>query len=73
VAQFDAEELITQREIVSEKIASTLEKRAKDFNISVDDVSITQLQFGRAFTAAVEQKQVAEQLAEQARYVRACL
>jgi hypothetical protein len=55
-------------QIVSERIATGLETRAKDFNINVEDVSLTQLQFGRAFTAAVEQKQVAEQLAEQARY-----
>lgn len=68
IAQHDAEELITQREVVSEKIATTMEKRAKDFHITLDDVSLTQLRFGAAFTAAVEQKQVAEQLAEQARY-----
>ena len=33
-------------------------ERAKDFNIILDDVSITDLSFGREYTAAVESKQV---------------
>lgn len=33
-------------------------ERAKDFNIILDDVSITDLSFGREYTAAVEAKQV---------------
>jgi len=69
IAQYDAEQLITQREIVSQKIASTMQERAQDFNLSLDDVSLTQLQFGREFTRAVEMKQVAEQEAERARFV----
>jgi prohibitin 1 len=40
VAQFDASELITQREIVSAKIREELYKRARDFNIALEDVSI---------------------------------
>lgn len=40
VAQFDASELITQREVVSAKIREELYKRAKDFNIALEDVSI---------------------------------
>ena len=35
-----------------------LVERAKDFNIILDDVSITDLSFGREYTAAVEAKQV---------------
>lgn len=35
-----------------------LGERAKDFNLILEDVSITDLQFGREFTAAVEAKQV---------------
>jgi len=33
-------------------------ERATDFNIILDDVSITDLSFGREYTAAVEAKQV---------------
>ncbi|KAI6858854.1 Prohibitin-1, partial [Hortaea werneckii] len=41
IAQFDAAELITQREAVSHKIRADLLKRATDFNIALEDVSIT--------------------------------
>jgi prohibitin 1 len=69
VAQFDAGELITQRELVSAKIREDLVQRAKEFNILLEDVSITHLTFGQEFTNAVEQKQVAQQEAERARYI----
>ncbi|KAJ1332210.1 prohibitin-4, mitochondrial [Batrachochytrium salamandrivorans] len=69
VAQFDAGELITQREIVSGRIRDELCKRANEFNIILEDVSITHLTFGKDFTAAVEQKVIAQQEAERARFV----
>eukprot|EP00912_Choanoflagellata_sp_UC4_P001405 UC4_evm2s870 len=69
VAQYDAEELITQREAVSLQIREALQERAKDFHILFDDISLTHLTFGSEFTAAVEQKQVAQQDAERARYI----
>lgn len=40
VAQFDAAELITQREVVSARIREDLLKRAREFNIVLEDVSI---------------------------------
>ena len=40
VAQFDAGELISQREIVSGRIREDLLKRAREFNIILEDVSI---------------------------------
>ena len=69
VAQFDAAELITQRETVSNRIRTDLVKRASEFNIALEDVSITHMTFGREFTKAVEQKQIAQQDAERARFV----
>ncbi|KAJ1975805.1 Prohibitin-1, subunit of the prohibitin complex (Phb1p-Phb2p) [Dimargaris verticillata] len=69
VAQFDAGELITQREVVSSRIREDLVKRAREFNILLEDVSITHMTFGREFTNAVEQKQIAQQEAERARFV----
>ncbi|KAI8143160.1 band 7 family-domain-containing protein [Fennellomyces sp. T-0311] len=69
VAQFDASELITQREVVSAKIREELYKRANEFNIALEDVSITHMTFGREFTNAVEQKQIAQQEAERAKFV----
>ncbi|KAK7751916.1 Prohibitin-1, subunit of the prohibitin complex (Phb1p-Phb2p) [Diatrype stigma] len=69
VAQFDAAELITQREAVSQRIRADLMKRAREFNIALEDVSITHMTFGREFTKAVEQKQIAQQDAERARFI----
>lgn len=40
VAQFDAAELITQREVVSARIREDLLKRAGEFNIVLEDVSL---------------------------------
>jgi len=69
VAQFDAAELITQREVVSSRIREDLLKRAREFNIELDDVSITHMTFGKEFTQAVEAKQVAQQEAERAKFI----
>lgn len=69
VAQFEAHELLTKRETVSKLIGSTLQKRADEFNLILDDVSITHLTFGKEFTKAVEAKQVAFQDAERQQYL----
>lgn len=69
VAQFDAAELITQREIVSQKIRKELSQRANEFGIKLEDVSITHMTFGAEFTKAVEQKQIAQQDAERAKFL----
>ncbi|KNC85431.1 prohibitin-2 [Sphaeroforma arctica JP610] len=68
VAQFNASQLITQRESVSKLIRSQLTARAKDFYMILDDVSITDLSFGSEYTAAVEAKQVAQQEAQRAQF-----
>jgi prohibitin 2 len=68
VAQFNASQLITQRGKVSILIRDHLVERAKDFSIILDDVSITDLSFGREYTAAVEAKQVAQQEAQRAQF-----
>ncbi|KAG6842483.1 Prohibitin-1, subunit of the prohibitin complex (Phb1p-Phb2p) [Blastosporella zonata] len=69
VAQFDAAELITQREVVSSRIRADLLQRAGEFNIKLEDVSITHLTFGKEFTQAVEAKQIAQQDAERAKFI----
>ncbi|KAJ6633534.1 Protein l(2)37Cc [Pseudolycoriella hygida] len=69
VAQFDAGELITQREMVSQKVSDDLTERAAQFGVILDDISITHLTFGKEFTQAVEMKQVAQQEAEKARFL----
>ncbi len=69
IAQFNASQLLTQREQVSRRIRALLEERTRDFYIVLEDVSLTDLQFGREFMSAVEAKQVAAQEAEKARFV----
>ncbi|EFA84399.1 prohibitin [Heterostelium album PN500] len=69
VAQFNASQLITQREQVSRLIYKRLVDRARDFHIELDDVSITHLNFGKEYAAAIESKQVAQQDAERARFL----
>eukprot|EP01125_Pyxidicula_operculata_P008080 TRINITY_DN2732_c0_g1_i3.p1 TRINITY_DN2732_c0_g1~~TRINITY_DN2732_c0_g1_i3.p1 ORF type:complete len:207 (-),score=40.59 TRINITY_DN2732_c0_g1_i3:183-803(-) len=58
VAQYTASDLLVKREDVSREIKLALTERAKDFHITLDDVSITHLEFGKEFRAAVEAKQV---------------
>ena len=59
-AKYNASELLTKRELVSSQIRSQLEKRAREFRIVLDDVSITHLTFSREYTNAGEAKQVGE-------------
>jgi len=69
VAQFNASQLITQRESVARMVRDNLSVRAARFNIVLDDVSLTHLAFSPEFTAAVEAKQVAQQDAQRAAFV----
>jgi len=69
VAEFDASELITQRETLSARVQTELVSRAGQFEITLDDISITHLTFGREFAAAIEAKQVASQEAEKAKFL----
>jgi prohibitin 1 len=64
VAKYNAEELLSKRESVSTRVREEITKRARHFNLIMDDVSITHLTFGREFTKAIENKQVAQQEAE---------
>ena len=69
VAQYNASQLLAQRDQVSFKIRKQLEDRARLFNVVLDDVSITHLTFGKEFTEAIEAKQVAQQVAERAKFI----
>ncbi|KAK4230564.1 band 7 family-domain-containing protein [Podospora fimiseda] len=69
VAQFNASQLITQREMVAKLVRDSLARRAARFNILLDDVSLTHLAFSPEFTAAVEAKQVAQQEAQRAAFI----
>merc|ERR1719454_278684 len=69
VAQYNASQLLMQRELVSRMVRQRLVQRAKDFHILLDDVALTHLNFSPEYEKAIENKQVAQQSAEKARYL----
>lgn len=69
VAQYDADQLLTLREKVSREISEEMTSRAGEFNLLLDDVSITHLTFNAEFQRAIEHKQVAQQDAERSKFV----
>jgi len=69
VAMYNAEQLTTQREEVSSRIKRDLAERAHDFHIDIQDCAILHLEFSPQFSKAVEDKQIAQQEAEQAKFL----
>lgn len=69
VARYNADQLLTLRDQVSREIKEGMTARCKAFNLVLDDVSITHLNFSKDFASAIEAKQVAEQMAERAKFV----
>jgi prohibitin 1 len=69
VAQYNAEQLITQRDAISREVREALAIRTETFGIILDDVSLVHVTFSPDFAKAIEEKQVAEQTAERAKYV----
>ncbi|CAI8605428.1 unnamed protein product [Vicia faba] len=54
MAQFNADQLLTERPQVSALVKETLVRRARDFNILLDDVAITHLSLTNAVLAMVK-------------------
>ncbi|KAK2196226.1 bifunctional Band 7 domain/Band 7-SPFH domain superfamily/Prohibitin [Babesia duncani] len=69
VARYNAESLLTARDKVSRDIREAITARAQQFDIKLDDVAITHLSYGKDFSKAIEQKQVAQQESERQRFV----
>mmetsp|Transcript_2050 Transcript_2050/g.4744 ORF Transcript_2050/g.4744 Transcript_2050/m.4744 type:complete len:278 (-) Transcript_2050:131-964(-) len=69
IAQYNAEQLLTQRDQVSKEIREAIVARASNFNILMDDVAITHLTYGKEFARAIEEKQVAQQEAERQKFI----
>lgn len=61
IAKYDAENLIANRENLSNEIKEDLTAKLAVYNVEVIDASIENLDFSDAFTTAVEAKQVAAQ------------
>ena len=68
VAGMTAEELITQRPTLLEKLDVILRERLSKFDLALDGIDLVQIDFSSRFRAAVEAKQVAEQDARRAAY-----
>jgi regulator of protease activity HflC (stomatin/prohibitin superfamily) len=60
-AQYTAEELITKRPEVTEKIQTALAERLLAYDINVASISITNFDFSESFNQAIEKKVTAEQ------------
>ncbi len=67
-AKFDATELITDRAQVKEDTLKLLQRRLDDFGITIINVSITNFSFSQEFSKSIEDKQVAQQNAERAKF-----
>lgn len=60
-SQYTAENLISQREILSSSIVDLMKEDMTQYNITIISIAIEDLDFTDAFTSAVEAKQVAAQ------------
>ena len=67
-SQYTAEQLITKRSEVSEKMKTLLQEKLQDKYILIDSFNITDFQFSEAFNTSIEEKQIAEQNALKAQY-----
>ncbi len=62
-AQFTAEQLITERQAVSEQVKAQLSAKINPYGLTVEVFNIVNFNFSEEFNAAVEAKQTAEQQA----------
>lgn len=67
-AKLTAEEILTKRIELKQTIDDALKTRLATYNILVRDVALVDLDFTPEFNHAVEAKQIAEQLSQQAEY-----
>lgn len=61
VAQYTAEESVTNRSLISEGLVSGLNEKLNNIGLYVTDVNIINFDFSEAFITAIEEKQVAQQ------------
>lgn len=69
VAHYNADQLLTLRQQISNEIREQMQDRCRDFHILLEDISITDLSFSKDFAKAIEDKQVAQQKSERAKFV----
>lgn len=67
-AKFSAQELITNRAEVKKEAYDLIKERLERYGITIDDLSIVNFKFSPSFSRAIEEKQVAQQNAERAKF-----
>lgn len=67
-SKYNAGELITERAALKADVNKELKARLEKYGIVVEDVSITNFKFSDSFSKAIEDKQVAQQNAERAKF-----
>lgn len=67
-AHYDAEQLVEKRDQVRDQIQQQIVGALTQYKVQVQGVNITNFQFSQDYSRAIEQKQVAQQRAQQAEY-----
>ena len=67
-AHYDAEQLVEKRDVVRDEIQKQIVGALAAYKVQVQGVNITNFQFSEDYAKAIEQKQVAQQKAQQAQY-----
>jgi regulator of protease activity HflC (stomatin/prohibitin superfamily) len=67
-AHYDAEQLVEKRDIVRDQVQAQIVAALNQYKVTVQGVNITNFQFSADYAKAIEQKQVAQQKAQQAEY-----
>ena len=67
-AQYTASELLTSRPEVKEKALDAIKKRVERYGVSIQELNIVDFNFSSDFSRSIEQKQIAAQEAERAKF-----
>ncbi|HEX5353239.1 MAG TPA: SPFH domain-containing protein [Rhodanobacteraceae bacterium] len=67
-ARYDAEQLVEKRDVVRDQIQQQIVAALVHYKVQVQGVNITNFSFSEDYAKAIEQKQVAQQRAQQAEY-----
>lgn len=68
ISKKTAADVLGKRMLLKQEIDDVLKARLASYGVTMNDVSIVNLTFSPEFTKAIEEKQIAEQQAEQAKY-----
>lgn len=69
IARYSATQLINERDQVSAKVRDLLQERLLEFDIEIGELAISEMKFGDLFAKSVEDKQIAQQMADRAKYL----